>query len=756
MDAQVVDSELSEAPRAGWFARERASGRIFKWATIGTVILLVATLFTSYFVLTGRAPGGTLSALQIALLLIANLIPSIALMVLLSRKIAMARAVNRGIGTGQLHTRLVALFSVIAAVPTVIVAIFASLLLQSGLEFWFSDRARGMLENTVQLAQSTYDSEVNRVGAEGVTMVEDFYKALGPKPLENPRFDEFLGFQTYQRSLNESAIITISDSGQFTVARGINYYDGLIDPSRVAQALSQLKGDTQAAEVLTQGRIAVLTPVGNEKGTYLFVAKKVSDDFRQQIERANGVLTDYRALIERSRTNQLRFNAALLVSALVIVALAIFTALKLADRLLRPVEELVGAAGRVEEGDFTARVTVSKPADEIAILGTAFNRMTGRLQEQTGELMSANQQLDTRRAFIEAVLSSVTAGVIAVDGKGRILLTNRSAETLLRQGEEGIEDKDLADVSAELNEFLDGEARDANVLVHSGEGQRTLAVKRMRYADGSVLTFDDITDQLSDQRRAAWSDIARRIAHEIKNPLTPIQLAAERLQRRYGAEVTTDPDTFARLTDTIVRQVGDLRRMVDEFSNFARMPKPVFREENIHDIARAALFLHEVAHPGISFALDPPTGDIRLVCDRRQLAQALTNIVKNAVEAIEARRNRGEQNPDGDRVDLSIRRSDEQMVLELTDTGVGLPQDRERLTEPYMTTRVRGTGLGLAIVKKIVEEHLGEIAFLDRPGGGTRVRIAFDADRLALLESDEPAPPPARSDDDEYDEEEPA
>ena len=756
MDAQVVDSELSELPRSNWLAREKASGRIYQWATIGTAILLVATLIASYFVLTRRAPGATLSAPQIALLLVANLIPSIVLMVLLSRKIARARAVSRGIGTGQLHTRLVALFSVIAAVPTVIVAIFASLLIQSGLEFWFSDRARGMLENTVQLAQSTYDSEVNRVGAEGVTMVEDFYKMLGPKPLENPRFDEFMQFQTYQRSLNESAIITISDSGQFTVARGINYYDGLIDPSSVAQALSQLKGDTQAAEVLTPGRIAVLTRVGNEKGTYLFVARKVSDDFREQIERANGVLTDYRALIQRSRTNQLRFNAALLASALIIVALAIFTALKLADRLLRPVEELVGAAGRVEEGDFTTRVPVNKPADEIAVLGTAFNRMTGRLQEQTSALLSVNEQLDTRRAFIEAVLSSVTAGVIAVDGKGRILLTNRSAETLLRQGEEGIEDKQLSDVSVELNEFLDGETRDANVLVHSGEGQRTLAVKRMRYADGSVLTFDDITDQLSDQRRAAWSDIARRIAHEIKNPLTPIQLAAERLQRRYAGEVTTDPETFTRLTDTIVRQVGDLRRMVDEFSNFARMPKPVFREENIHDIARAALFLHEVAHPGISFALDPPTGDIRLVCDRRQLGQALTNVVKNAVEAIEARRNRGEQNPDGDRIDLSIRRSDDQMVLELTDTGVGLPQDRERLTEPYMTTRVRGTGLGLAIVKKIVEEHLGEIAFLDRPGGGTRVRIAFDADRLALLESDEPAPPPIRSDDDEYDEEEPS
>ena len=756
MDAQVVDSGLSETPLAGWFAREKASGRIYQWATIGSAVALIAILAFSFMVLSREAaPGAMLSPPAIALLLVANLVPSIALMVLLSRRIARARAISRGIGTGQLHTRLVALFSVIAAVPTVIVAIFASLLLQSGLEFWFSDRARGMLENTVELAQAAYTSEVNRVGAEAVTMTADLYKYMGDPPLRNPRFDEYLAYQTYQRGLNEAAIISLSPTGQMTVSRGVNYYDGLIDPSRVAQALAQLRGETEAAEVVTTGRIAVLTPVSKADRTYLFVAKQVSEDFRDQIERANGVLTDYRDLIQRSRTNQLRFNSALLLGALLIVAIAIFTALKLADRLLRPVEELVAAAGRVEEGDLTARVEVAKPADEIALLGTAFNRMTGRLQQQTGALMAANEQLDTRRAFIEAVLSSVTAGVIAVDQAGRILLTNRSAQTLLSQDEESIEDKELADVSAELREFLDGETRDANVLVHSAEGQRTLAVKRMRYADGSVLTFDDITEQLSDQRRAAWSDIARRIAHEIKNPLTPIQLAAERLQRRYGSEIATDPETFSRLTDTIVRQVGDLRRMVDEFSNFARMPKPVFREENIHDIARAALFLHEVAHPGISFSMDPAVADIRLVCDRRQLGQALTNVVKNAVEAIEARRNRGEQNPDGDRIDLTIRRDGEQLVLDLTDTGVGLPQDRERLTEPYMTTRVRGTGLGLAIVKKIVEEHLGEIAFLDRPGGGTRVRIAFDADRLALLESDEPAPPPVRSVDDEYDEEEP-
>src|SRR3982751_2963210 len=230
---------------------------------------------------------------------------------------------------------------------------------------------------------------------------------------------------------------------------------------------------------------------------------------------------------------------------------------------------------------------------------------------------------------MEAVLSSVTAGVIALDSRNRILLVNRSAQTLLQEGQQNVEGQGLGAASPDLDEFMRGDQSEANVIVVTDDGQRTLAVKRVRYQDGSVLTFDDITDQLTDQRRAAWSDIARRIAHEIKNPLTPIQLAAERLQRRFGKEISSDKDIFEQLTGTIVRQVGDLRRMVDEFSNFARMPKPAFREEDVHDIARQALFLHEVAHPKISFVLDPPDGELHMVCDRRQLGQALSNVVKN-------------------------------------------------------------------------------------------------------------------------------
>ena len=758
MDAATSESVMSQSA-LGWLARERASGRFYKVATIVMAAVLAVMIVVSVTVLLGGGgPQDFLSPPLIALLLISILIPAIALMVLFSRRLAMARAEQRGLAGGRLHTRLVALFSVVAAVPTVMVAIFASLLFQSGLEFWFSDRARGLVENSVQLVRGVYDAEVERVAAETTTMSGDVADYLGQVPLQSAEFQQAFGQQVLMRNLSEAIIFNLDESGEVLSLALVNPYDRPLNQVIKPEHLRAL-GSAAVTPVNSNDRIGALTKLAYGPDTYMYASRVFDPQFAAQLSNGSRLLSDYNELIERSRLYQLRFNGALLLGALAIVGFAIFFALKIADRLVRPVGELVGAVGRVEEGDFSVRVPVHQPSDEIAILASAFNRMTGRLQEQTGALVSANEQLDTRRAFIEAVLSSVTAGVVALDEERRVLLVNRSAQTLLRPDGGDIEGQELADVSSDLAEFMSGEARDANVVVAAEGGQRTLAVKRVRYADGAVLTFDDITDQLSDQRRAAWSDIARRIAHEIKNPLTPIQLAAERLQRRYGGEVKSDRDTFERLTSTIVRQVGDLRRMVDEFSNFARMPKPVFQQENIHEIARAALFLHEVAHPGIAFAIDPPSAKIPLVCDRRQLSQALTNVVKNAVEAIEVRRNRGETNFEGDRVEVKVRREDEQVIVDVTDSGVGLPEERERLTEPYMTTRVRGTGLGLAIVKKIVEEHLGEIAFLDRVGGGTHVRMAFDADRLELLAEDHQptsADEQARlAEDGEYDEEGP-
>jgi two-component system, NtrC family, nitrogen regulation sensor histidine kinase NtrY len=411
---------------------------------------------------------------------------------------------------------------------------------------------------------------------------------------------------------------------------------------------------------------------------------------------------------------------------------SIWIALTLADRLVRPVSQLVDAARRVTAGNLSARVPASRVQDEVGTLGNAFNRMTRRLEDQTGALVSANAQLENRSAFIEAVLSGVTAGVISLDQDRNVRLINSSAEALLKTQKGEAVGQKLSALAPELDAQLDSEEREGIVQFASGGEPRTLAVNRVRVEGGHVLTFDDITEQLLDQRRAAWSDVARRIAHEIKNPLTPIQLAAERLQRRYGSEITSDSGTFERLTSTIVRQVGDLRRMVDEFSSFARMPKPVFREEAIADIAREALFLHQVAHPEIRFELEAPEPSPLLVCDRRQLGQALTNIVKNAVEAIQQKRDEG-QKGDDDCVMVKVAQGEGRVCIEIRDTGIGLPSERGRLTEPYMTTRIKGTGLGLAIVKKIVEEHFGSIEFDDAAGGGTLVRLVFDAETLARM-----------------------
>jgi two-component system nitrogen regulation sensor histidine kinase NtrY len=735
MDARTADSPVI-LKQDSWLQRERASGRFYDRIAVLLGLVLIGMLTLSGWVLSrGAEPGTLLSPPLIALLLIAILLPAIALMALYARRVAVRRAEEGGLGSGRLHVRLVALFTAIAAVPTVLVAIFASVLFQSGLEFWFSNRARNMLENTVQVARVSYDREAERVTNETVTMSGDLADYLHQIAIDDPRFADLFPRQVLLRNLSEAIIFTYDSDRQIRTLALVNPYNRPLESVITPDKIQQLRNHV-SVPVDSSDRIGTLTRINYGPDTYLYASRVFDPQFREQVQRSSDVLRDYRSLLKRSRVNQLRFNLALLLGSLIIVGLSILTALKLADRLVRPVGELVTAAGRIEAGDFSARVPVTNTEDEVQTLATAFNQMTERLEEQTTELRTANTQLETRRAFIEAVLSSVTAGVIAVDAQHRILLLNRSAETLLEQGE-AIEGKALASISPELDEFMRGQQSEANVLITADGNQRTLAVKRVRYQDGSVLTFDDITDQLSDQRRAAWSDIARRIAHEIKNPLTPIQLAAERLQRRFGEDIPSDKETFERLTGTIVRQVGDLRRMVDEFSNFARMPKPVFREENVQEIARQALFLHEVAHPAISFTLEPPSGDIRMVCDRRQLAQALTNVVKNAVEAIETRRNRGEHSLAGDRVELRLHNQGDLLVFDVLDTGIGLPEERERLTEPYMTTRVRGTGLGLAIVKKIVEEHMGEIAFLDRMGGGTHVRISFDTVKLAALASDE-------------------
>jgi two-component system nitrogen regulation sensor histidine kinase NtrY len=704
---------------------------------VGVLALAVAIALATWTIVARSGNSAQLlTPPVVALLLVANLLTCGSLIVLVGRRVAKRRAAAATGGEGQLHVRLVAIFSVLATVPTVLLAVIASLLFQYGAEFWFSNRSRAMLENTQQIAQESYKQLMSYVDNENIAMANDLRRMLvelrwSPDSRE---FAQNYAADVYQRSLANSVLFAIDAKGEAqTLAIVKNSDRNPMDDVEFGD-IKKLQSGGQSVVGTNAERTYSLTRV---LGTDLYLYSTRETDAREmadRVARVRDVGNDYQAMVNRARTLQLQFNIALLVISLIVIGIVVFIALAVADRLVRPINALVGAARRVAEGDLTARVTTPQAKDEVAILGDAFNQMTSQLQSQTNALVTANAQIESRRALIEAVMSGVTAGVISVDADRNVRLINASAMVMLRH-DEGTVGGPLAEIAPELDAMLDGVEREAVIQVTAGGEARTLAVKITRDEGGQVLTFDDITQQLLDQRRAAWSDVARRIAHEIKNPLTPIQLAAERLQRKYGKANEGEKDgTFARLTDTIVRQVGDLRRIVDEFSSFARMPKPLFRQESLLDIARQSMFLHEVAHPAIRFEMDAQDAT-PIVSDRRQIGQALTNVVKNAVEAIEARPEGKKKLPQGEIV-LTIRHEDRRVLLSVADNGIGLPVERDRIAEPYMTTRERGTGLGLAIVKKIIEEHFGTIAFADRKGGGTVVTICFDTEQLAGMASE--------------------
>lgn len=704
------------------FARRQEWITLASWAVVISALVMAVT---TWLVLNS---DGVLSALSGVLLLLGNLIPAVVLLVLGGRRLAMRRAEKSLVGAnGRLHVRLVALFSLIATIPVVLMVLVASLLFQYGVDIWYSKRAQGMFENTTALAQQLYSEKQKRVMDETAVMAGDLVQALREAPIDSQAFANQFAFQVYQRELSEAAVLAISEKNGVQTLAIVNPYERATQNWVPPDVARELLAKRQTVFRDTGSRMEAVTPMQGTPGLFLYASRVADDETLAQARRASLVLRDYNALLKRSAKLQFRLNAALYFLSLLIIGTAVWTALRVADRLVRPVGELVDAARKVAAGDLSVRVTTSRNRDEVGVLSRAFNRMTERLSEQNMDLIASNDLLDRRRVLIEAVLSGVTAGVISATPEGYVRVINRSACDILHIAPETAVGERVASLVPEFGPLLQAGRHEAILQLAASGDTRTLAVKVVDSEFGQILTFDDITQQLIDQRRAAWSDVARRVAHEIKNPLTPIQLAAERLQRRFAKEVTSDQAAFARLTDTIVRQVGDLRRMVDEFSSFARMPKPEFAEEAIVDIAREAMFLHEVANPSIRFSITAPTPSPVLICDRRQLAQALSNIVKNGVEAIAQRKD--VVDPD---IALSIEVEDAgALVIQIADAGIGLPLERDRIIEPYMTTRPGGTGLGLAIVKKIIEEHMGTISFTDRNGGGTVVTVRIDPAILA-------------------------
>ncbi|MBL4857809.1 MAG: HAMP domain-containing protein [Erythrobacter sp.] len=711
---------------------------------IAAAVTFLGMVAMTWAAFTSAPPDGQLlPSSQVAVLLIGTLIPAMALLVLAGRRLALRRAAG---STARLHVRLVFFFSMVAAVPTLLVAAFAAVLFQSGVDFWFSDNSRGLMENANALAESYYEDNQLDLAQETISMAMDMRANLQRISVTDPDFMLVYEYQAQPRDVVESAILQAMPDGTARTAVLYNISESSDPVAFTEESLGDLRRGEQVAVRGSSERIEAIAPIDRVAGIYLYTARNAEGASFRSWERARTISGAYDELTSRARALQLRFNLALFFVSLALVGIAVWFALRFADRQVEPLTDLVAAARKVGAGNFGMRVEGRTGADEIGLLNRAFNRMTAQLERQTDALVTANAELEDRRSFIEAVLESVSAGVITVDGQRRVLLMNAPAQATLLEGGQGGNQPETLDEMAPQIAAMVAANLERGVVSHSRQGElMTLAVKLVKEGDGHVITFEDITRQLLDQRQAAWSDVARRIAHETKNPLTPIQLATERLKRRYRKQIEQDGELFDELTSTIVRQVGDLRKMVDEFSSFARLPKPVFRPEDALDLIRQSIFLQEVANPEINYGLSTTLeGPLNIQADRHQLGQAVTNILKNAAEAIEARTAHADADYRG-QIAVEVSEDEHTIAIAITDNGIGLPQDRERILEPYVTTRDKGTGLGLAIVNKIVEEHGGEMSFSSVEGGGTRVTLRFAKDPHGVPAADADAPNDART-----------
>ncbi|MDB5591493.1 MAG: sensor histidine kinase [Enterovirga sp.] len=724
---------MSEAERASAGARVTKGAGSRGPGLIGaiTVGLALCSALATFLVLAGLTPIlPTNDVVRWVLLL--NVVLVLVLVAIVTWEAwDLVRARVAGVAGAGLHVQVVGLFSLVAALPAILVAIVASATLNRGLDPWFAGSLRALMSNTVEIAEAYRDSQCRTLARETRLMASDLNRAKLLFDADRKLFADFLSSRA--GSLGFPVAMIVNPDGTVVEQAELAPVAGLAPPT--AEDLREVSETDATCLVPRNGYIfrAVLKLPAHD-GRILFVARAVDPRAVEFPPVAQAGINYYLALEQKRVGIQIAFASMFALIALIVLLSAIWFGLNFATRLVTPIRRLIHATDQVATGNFYAQVPVRRAEGDLAHLGETFNKMTAELRRQHDGLTAASDLIDRRRRFMEAVLSGVSAAVIGIDANGLITIANPPAEALLNLRRDQLLGQAITDILPEIAQLVE-EARGGRRLA-----QQQISISR-RNKDrmlnirvtseqargeekGFIVTLDDITDLVTAQRSSAWADVARRIAHEIKNPLTPIQLSAERIRRKYGKQITHDREIFDQCTDTIVRQVDDIKRMVDEFSSFARMPKPSMGEEDVVDTVRQIVFMMRIAHPEITFRDILPEVPVVASFDRRLLSQAVQNIIKNATEAIAAV---AEEQRAPAEIAVEIRREEDEVIVDVADSGKGFPSEgRQRLLEPYMTTREGGTGLGLAIVGKILEDHGGSIELLDNPSGrGGLVRLRF-------------------------------
>jgi len=707
-----------------WASRHHVGRKLLILLVISSILSVIIT-----YVMLTKAPPFLKSKKVLLVLLSLDFAFLLTLSAVIAKYIAALWAERKSDQAGsKLHSRIVAIFSLLAIAPTILVAGFSAVFFNIVIQSWFNQRVETALGESIAVAEAYRGEHQKVISANAQAMAAELVTMLSYLNPKSEKLDKKLTDQTQLRSLDEA--IVFNDKMDVI---GRSRFSYSLDFEKISQ--NDLKHAKSIPVIYTNeenDRVRALVAINPSTNTYLLVGRRASPTVLNRIKNVEQAVHEYERLESQGSSIALKFAAIFVGIAVLLLLSAVLGGLLFANKLARPMRYLIQASDEVCKGNLSVRIPEEEKTEEFSSLTSAFNRMTSQLEFQRDELLIANEKLNKRRRFTEAVLAGVSAGVIGLDAEGNIDLPNQSASKLLHLELGEKRGQKLVDVIPEMSSlFQDIEDLHTNfiekqiTLNREGHGHTLLVrlSRDLRHEElaGYVVTFDDITQLQAAQRKAAWADVARRIAHEIKNPLTPIQLSAERLKRRYSKQISQDEETFQNCVDTIIRQVDHIGRLVGEFSSFARMPAPNIQPENLVKICKEELFLQKHSHPDIKFEMDSSLKALNFPCDRGQMGQVLTNLVKNAIEAIEVKKLPGGQ------ITLSLKEDHSKVILSVRDNGIGLPPvGRERLTEPYVTFREKGTGLGLAIVKKIVEDHGGKISFHDQLNGGAIVQIVFN------------------------------
>ena len=688
--------------------RLRRMKRVRNLSTLGLVVLGPVLAMATYLALGPLGQGA--STLSLRLVLLTDLVYVLLVAALVLSQVARLIAARRAKSAGsRLHLRLTGVFALMALIPTVTVAVFAGLTVNVGLEGWFSDRVRGVVGSSLAAAQA-YETEQRQ------DLIEDA-RALA-RTIDSARNQgiglsdsQLLGEsqRQIQRGLREAYLI---DGTAQIRARGDRSYLFDFEKPNPDQFVTATQEGLLVIEDWPNNEFRALVPMQSFVDRYLYVSRDVDGKILSLLDETTETVRLYQQLESDRGRLLFEFGLLYLGFAVILILAAVWLGLWFAERLSGPVGRLTGAAQQVGAGNLNVQVREEDGDDEIAMLSRYFNQMTKQLQGQRETLLDNTRQIERRRRLFDSVLSSVTSGVVGLDPEGRVTFVNRSAMRLL----DWSEDQQSVALSVAVPEFgplfetlasKPGDVAQDDIKVSRQGAMENLLVRMAtRRTDdgrleGYVVAFDDVTDLVSAQRMAAWGDVAQRIAHEIKNPLTPIQLSAERIRRKFAPKLGADSDSLEQMTGVIIRQTGDLRRIVDEFSKFARMPEPETSQHDLTQLVKDAVFLQQTGQPDVKIRSDLGEGTVMADIDATMISQALTNLIKNAGEAIETLKKSDAPANLQPQIRVTLHQDEAIATLTIADNGIGLPEDRARLFEPYVTTRSEGTGLGLPIVKKI-------------------------------------------------------